>query len=102
MLSLLGVGYPPIRTPPFQGKPQSYTDLAKLMSSDWISFITAGDVNAWKGRGTLGVPKWPKYEVKTPRDYVYDANVTSYVEADTWRAEGIDLINSGNLEVYGR
>ncbi|KAK4948835.1 hypothetical protein LTR10_012208 [Elasticomyces elasticus] len=102
MLNLLGVGYEPFRTPPFQGKPPSYTDLAYLMSSDWVSFVANGDPNAWRGRKAHGVPSWPVYSTSTPRNFVYDANVTSYVEADTWRSEGIDLINRGNLAVYGR
>ncbi|KAK3635213.1 hypothetical protein LTR56_014822 [Elasticomyces elasticus] len=102
MLNLLGVGYEPFRTPPFQGKPPSHTDLAYLMSSDWVSFIANGDPNAWRGRKAHGVPSWPVYSTSAPQDFVYDANVTSYVEADTWRSEGIDLINSGNLAVYGR
>lgn len=102
MLNLLGVGYEPFRTPPFLGKPKSYTNLAYVMSGDWVSFVASGDPNTWRQRRSYGVPLWPKYDAKVGQDFVYDANVTSYVEADTWRKEGIDLINSGNLDVYGR
>ena len=31
------------------------------------------------------------------RNMVWDANVTSYAEADNFREAGIDLINKGNL-----
>lgn len=102
MLNLLGVGYPPVRTPPFEAKPQSYTDLAKLMSGDLIRFVTTGDVNSKARAKTFGVPYWPKYSSSKPEEFVYDANVTSFVEADTYRAEGINLINSAVLSVYGR
>lgn len=100
MLNLDGVGYAPVRTPPFQGKPKPYTDLAKLMSSDWVSFIAQGDPNAWEGRKRAGVPAWPASSAREPKDFVYDANVTSYLEDDTWSTEGISIINSGNLDVF--
>ncbi|KAJ4295578.1 hypothetical protein N0V90_007591 [Kalmusia sp. IMI 367209] len=102
MLNLLGIGYPPVRIPPFQGKPKSYADLARLMSSDWIRFVNSGNVNAKARTRSFGVPAWPKYNLNKPEDFVYDANVTSYVEADTYREEGISLINSGVFSVYGR
>ncbi|KAF1957353.1 alpha/beta-hydrolase [Byssothecium circinans] len=101
MLALSGDGYAPYRKPPFEGKPKSYTDLARLMSNDFISFVTNGHVK-WEGREAFGVPEWPQYSLLEPRDFVYDANVTSFVEPDTFREEAIALINSAALEVYGR
>ncbi|KAL3489122.1 Alpha/Beta hydrolase protein [Aspergillus germanicus] len=98
--NLEGVGYrPDIR--PFQGKGQSYIDLAELMSSSWVSFIHSLDPNGFKGRDSK-VPKWPKYRVDKPEDFVYDANVTSYAESDTYRSEGIELINDNALGVLHR
>lgn len=86
-----------------------YADLARLMNGDWISFIHHGDPNAWKDRRkqakTLGtpVPRWPKYgDGKVPKNYLYNANVSSSVEKDTWRARGMELINSLNEEYYLR
>jgi acetylcholinesterase len=103
MLSLDGIGYPPVREPPFEGKPESYRDLARLMCGDFVSFATTGDPNSWRSEGpTHGEPAWPAYSIGTAFNFVYDANVTSFVEADTWRAEGIDLINAHNLDVYDR
>lgn len=102
MLNLLGVGYPPVRTPPFQGKPPSYAQLARLMSSDWIRFVNSGDVNSKARASTFGVVSWPKYSLRKPEGFVYDANFTSHVEPDTYRAKGISLINSGVLSVYNR
>jgi carboxylesterase type B len=98
--NLEGVGYrPDIR--PFQGKRQSYIDLAELMSSSWVSFIHGLDPNGFKGRDSK-VPKWPKYRVDKPEDFVFDANVTSYAESDTYRSEGIELINDNALGVLHR
>jgi carboxylesterase type B len=95
-----GVGFRP-DVKPFEGKPQRYIDLAKFMSSTWASFVYDLDPNGWKGR-TKDVKKWPKYSVKDPKDFVFEANVTSHIESDTWRREGIDFINQNALAVYGR
>ncbi|CAI6331760.1 unnamed protein product [Periconia digitata] len=102
MLNLLGVGYPPVRIPPFKGKPQSYTDLAKLMSRDWIQFINSGDIANQHRESDFGVSDWPMYRVDSPEEFVFDANVTSFVEKDTYRSEGMKLINSAADSVYGR
>jgi carboxylesterase type B len=98
--NLEGVGYrPDIR--PFQGKGQSYIDLAELMSSSWVSFIHSLDPNGYTGRDSK-VPKWPKYREDKPEDFVFDANVTSYAESDPYRSEGIELINNNALGVLHR
>ncbi|KAF1983101.1 carboxylesterase family protein-like protein [Aulographum hederae CBS 113979] len=99
-LNLDGIGYEPAAEPPFQNKTQSYRDLARLMDSSWISFVSSLDPNDWEGRGD--VPPWPKYELDDPKNIVFDANVTSFVEADTWRKEGIKLINDNSAAVYHR
>jgi carboxylesterase type B len=89
--NVLGVGYEPARTPPFQGKPPGYARLAALMSADIACFAATGDPNAWAGRAAGGVVEpWPVYG--DGRNFVYDANVTSYVEEDDWRAEGIEAV----------
>lgn len=74
------------------------------MSSSWTSFVHDRDPNSWREsyhwNGTEAL--WPKYDVANPLDFVFDANVTSYAEPDTYRKEGIDLINANNLDVYKR
>jgi len=102
--NILGVGYAPAATPPFQGKGQSYKDLAKFMDASWVSFFHDLNPNSWKkSAGWKGKEKdWPKYDVKKPMDFVFDANVTSFAEPDTYRKEGMALINAHNLDVYGR
>ncbi|KAK3720393.1 hypothetical protein LTR37_003804 [Vermiconidia calcicola] len=78
---------------PFGGQPQSYRDLAKLMSSSWASFIYDLDPNGFEGR-YAGAEAWPAYNLESPQEIVWDANETSlaYVEPDTYRLEGIQWI----------
>lgn len=103
-LNLQGIGYLPAATPPFQNKTENFRDLARFVSSNWVSFIHDLDPNSW--RETYAWPgaeeMWPKYDVDNPMDFVLDANVSSYAEPDTYRKEGMDLINANNLAVFLR
>ena len=63
------------------------------MSRSWASFFSTLDPNAWRGNVEVrkgasgGVPEvWEDYRVGA-RDVVWDANVTSYLEVDTWRGQ---------------
>ncbi|KAL4943045.1 hypothetical protein BDV06DRAFT_221650 [Aspergillus oleicola] len=95
-----GVGFRPDILP-FAGKGQSYIELAGLMSSSWVSFVHDLDPNGFEGRDET-IPLWPRYEVDGPKDFVFDANVTNFVESDTYRAEGVRLINENALGVLHR
>jgi carboxylesterase type B len=103
-LNVAGVGYAPAAVPPFTNKTQSYRDLAAFMNSNWVSFVADLDPNKWREtyawNGTEEM--WPKYDVAKPMDFVFDANVSSYAEPDTYRKEGMQLINDNALEVYMR
>jgi len=93
--NIMGVGYaPPL---PFTNKPQNFIDLASLMSKSWASFINSGNPNGWVGRPASS-PNWPEYSVAT-QDMLFDANITKLAmpEPDTWRQEGIALVNSLNF-----
>lgn len=98
------MGYLPAAVPPFTNKTANYFQLAKFMDSNWISFVHDLDPNSWREtyawNGTEEL--WPKYDVSNPLDFVFDANVSSYAEADTYRAAGIDLINAHNYDIYQR
>jgi carboxylesterase type B len=78
---------------PFGGQPRAYEELAFLMSATWASFMHDRDPEGWSGKYP-GSAVWPKYDRADPLEIVWDANVTSltYVEADTYRAEGIRFI----------
>ena len=76
---------------PFAGMPESYIQLSDLMTSMWASFIHDLDPNSGIKDSDV---RWQAYGKDQPVDLVFDANVTSYMEPDTWRQEGIDYINS--------
>ncbi|KAJ9151369.1 Carboxylic ester hydrolase [Pleurostoma richardsiae] len=86
--NLNGVGYH--YGAPFNGTPPSYAALSRTMTSMWASFIADLDPN------TAGANQqyWPPYDLSNPVDFLFDANVTSHGEPDTWRAEGIAYLNS--------
>ncbi|KAF2032342.1 carboxylesterase family protein-like protein [Setomelanomma holmii] len=102
--NIQGVGYLPAAVPPFTNKTESYRTLSRFMNSNWVSFVHDLDPNVWRqtyhwqGNEEL----WPKYDVSNALDYVFDANVTSHAEPDTYRKEGMQLINDNALEVYLR
>jgi len=99
-----GVGYIPAAVPPFENKTQNYRDLAHFMNSNWISFVHDLDPNAWRESSAWNGTEemWPKYSLDQPMDYVFDANVSSYAEPDTYRKQGMQLINDNALSVYSR
>ncbi|CZT02366.1 related to cholinesterase [Rhynchosporium agropyri] len=82
-------------TNPLANKPQSYFDLAYFMSSSLASFAHDLNPNGWQGRDAA-IESWPAYDLASPKNLVFDANVTSHLEPDTYRAEGIKLINDNN------
>lgn len=100
---MAGEGYnEPVSKKPFEGKPQGYADLAKLMASSWASFFVDLDPNGYNRQGKARVEKWTPYSLSDPKDLVFDANVTSHLEADTWRAKGIKLFNDNVDGIYHR
>ena len=100
--NIQGYGYDDLHnsTRPFLDKPQSYIDLSRLMTSSWASFVHDLDPNSFRASNAAvaGLTEsWPRYDVMNPMDYVFDANVSSYAEPDTYRAAGINLINEANI-----
>jgi len=51
-----------------------------------------------------GVPAWPVYDNTDGygQEYVFDANVTSYVEYDTYRAEAIQYMIDNSASLFQR
>ena len=88
-----GLGYSYAGVDPFEGEPDSYVQLAATMSGAWGKFVATGTPGDF----------WPAY-VEGAQNWVFDANVTGlgFVEDDTWRSEGIKLINSWAESVYYR
>lgn len=65
-------------------------DIAKRMSSMWVSFISGLDPNI--NQVYPDVPEWPKYS-DGAQNYVFDLN-GFYVETDDKRKEQIDFIET--------
>jgi len=98
--NLRGMGYNnSVAQDPFEDEPTTYDRLAALMSRMWVAFFVDGDPNG--GNATL---HWPSYTLATPQNMAFDANVTglAYVEADYYRAAGIQYISDRLGSVYGR
>ncbi|KAH7491187.1 Lipase 1 [Phytophthora ramorum] len=91
--NLLGDGYNnSVATDPFLNKPESYKQLARVMTRMWASFIVHGNPNE---NGVTAL-EWPEYTSDSAQNIVFDANVTelAYVAPDTYRAEGIAYLTS--------
>lgn len=89
-----GLGYENVvAVNPFAGKPETYAQLAHLMSRMWVAFITGLDPNA-HGVQDAGVA-WPAYALDRPQNIVFDANVTelAYAQDDDYRKEAMDYLH---------
>jgi len=103
--NIMGVGYIPAAEPPFTGKGENYIRLSQFMDSNWISFVYDLNPNSWRyipGNWIGQESFWPSYDFNNPQIIVFDANVSSYTESDTFRSEGIQLFIDNNLGIYHR
>ncbi|KAG9965486.1 alpha/beta-hydrolase, partial [Aureobasidium melanogenum] len=94
--NLNGLGY---AIDPFANKSSAFTDLSDFMSKSWVTFVHDLNPNGYAGKNS-SLPTWPVYSVEAPQNMVFDANVTSHTEPDTWRAEGIKLITDNNIQYH--
>ncbi|KAJ8533455.1 hypothetical protein ON010_g13799 [Phytophthora cinnamomi] len=91
--NLLGDGYNnSVATDPFLNKPDSYKQLARVMTRMWASFV----VNLTPNNNGVTALEWPEYTSDNGQNIVFDANVTefAYIAPDTYRAEGIAYLTS--------
>ncbi|KAH6962147.1 triacylglycerol lipase [Ilyonectria sp. MPI-CAGE-AT-0026] len=95
--NLLGLGYP---DSPFEGTPQSYKDVADIISRYWVNFIVDGDPNS----SEVGPHQWPSYSLENPQIMAFDANTTdlAFPIPDTYRAEPIQYISDHLGIAFGR
>ncbi|KAI4740294.1 alpha/beta-hydrolase [Aureobasidium sp. EXF-12298] len=94
--NLNGIGY---AVDPFANKSSAFTELSDFMSKSWVTFVHDLNPNGYAGKNS-SLPNWPVYSVDAPQNMVFDANVTSYAEPDTWRAEGMKLISDNNVQYH--
>ncbi|KAI7016238.1 hypothetical protein KC355_g4057, partial [Hortaea werneckii] len=83
---------------------ENYRELSRGIGRAYASFVWEGQPNGALGvtggddGNVTGLPLWPRYELESPKNIVLNAN-GSWVEADTWREEGIAFINSISREL---
>lgn len=74
--------------------------IARSVAVAYISFVHNLDPNppsAWnieENVDLLPLPTWPKYSLEEPTNMVLNATAGPFVEADTWRKEGIAFMNT--------
>ncbi|GAA5907464.1 hypothetical protein JCM6882_003868 [Rhodosporidiobolus microsporus] len=86
-------GYP-FKTANTLGTRPGDAELSHLMQSQWISFIHDQTPN---NHGVADAPSWPNYQ-DSASNYVFRRH-GSEVEDDTYRKEGIELMNSLGWQV---
>ncbi|KAK4158663.1 Alpha/Beta hydrolase protein [Cladorrhinum sp. PSN259] len=102
--NLDGVGY---ARNPFEGAPKSYRTLAKVMSNTWIRFFVSIDPTAGTSTGRIEsrVVQWPRYNPAegggVGRNIVWDGSKISYMEWDSFRAEGVNWMIENSLSALG-
>lgn len=102
--NLDGVGY---ARNPFEGAPQSYKTLAKVISNTWVRFFVTMNPSGGKstGRPDQRPVQWPVYDAKSGggvgKNLVWDAEKVSYTEWDDFRAEGINWMIENSLSALG-
>lgn len=82
------------------GPIQSYKNLSTAIGRAYIAFVNSKNPNPSGGNATdgVGLPYWPKYDLGMPTNVVMNSN-RSYVEADTFRRDGIAFINTIDREL---
>ncbi|KAH6849893.1 Alpha/Beta hydrolase protein [Chaetomium sp. MPI-CAGE-AT-0009] len=90
---------------PFNGS-QALISLAKTMSTAWVNFVTAQDPNGPKGLDLPGGAKWPIYNATVGggvgQNIVWtDKGEGSYVEMDSFRAEGMSYLIENSQAIFG-
>ncbi|KAJ5090556.1 hypothetical protein N7532_009240 [Penicillium argentinense] len=73
------------------GSDPARLELGQMAGRMWTSFVTDLDPN---GHGVAQIPKWPSYSSRFANFVFRLPRNESYVEADYYRAAGIDFINT--------
>ncbi|KAL4094134.1 hypothetical protein PRIC1_009799 [Phytophthora ramorum] len=81
---------------PFLNEPETFSQLARVMTRMWTSFI----VDQTPNNNGVTALEWPEYTSDDPQNIVFDVNVTdlAYIEPDIYRAEAIAYLHSQYFE----
>ncbi|KAI0202298.1 triacylglycerol lipase [Astrocystis sublimbata] len=97
----MGLGYDnAVASNPFADVPESYFDVAKIMSRMWVSFIATLDPN--QSGATSEV--WPKYDADDRHVMIFDTEdpKLAFSKPDTHRAEAIEYIVNLYATVFNK
>ena len=72
---------------------QYYKTLSTSIGKSYANFVGTHNPNGVNTTGDTGLAHWPQYSIQRPTNMVLNATA-SFVEADTFRKEGISFINS--------
>ncbi|KAF4315054.1 hypothetical protein BBO99_00005859 [Phytophthora kernoviae] len=77
---------------PFLNQPETFFQLARVMTRMWASFI----VDQTPNNNNVTAVEWPEYTLDDPQNIVFDVNVTdlAFIEPDIYRAEAIAFLNA--------
>ncbi|KAJ5207123.1 Carboxylesterase type B [Penicillium cf. griseofulvum] len=81
----------PVQTITPLGVETERLELGQMAARMWMSFVADLDPN---GHGVSDVAKWPNYSSRAANFVFRLPRNDSYIEADTYRIDGIDYINS--------
>ncbi|KAJ6180361.1 hypothetical protein N7519_010822 [Penicillium mononematosum] len=81
----------PVQTITPLGSDPARLELAQTAARMWTSFVADLDPN---GHGVSDVAEWPKYSSRATNFVFRLPQNESYIEADTYRVDGMDYINS--------
>ncbi|KAF3767925.1 hypothetical protein M406DRAFT_61678 [Cryphonectria parasitica EP155] len=93
-----GLGYEnAVAEDPFADEPETFDQLAKMMSRSWVSFIVDGDPN----NSGLGA-HWPVYTLEDPQNMYFDVNISGLArpEADYYRAAEIQYMQEQIISTF--
>jgi len=77
---------------------ENYRTLSLGIGKAYANFAATRNPNGVGGGNQTGLPFWPAYDLDSPANIVLNAN-GSFVEADTWREQGISFINNITREL---
>ena len=71
----------------------SHMELAAAIGRAYVRFVNRLDPNPQGGKADELLPRWPRYDLRAPKNVVLNAT-KPWVEEDTYRGEGIAYLNS--------
>ncbi|EPS41662.1 hypothetical protein H072_4438 [Dactylellina haptotyla CBS 200.50] len=72
--------------------------LSTSMGRAYISFVYDHDPNTSRGHEST-LPHWPQYDLKRPKNMVFNATHGSWVENDTYRKKAMAFLNQVDSEL---